>query len=252
MGVMRSTLIGGLVGALVTNRKRQTERVRVFEIGRCFSKDEQAAPVPGFAQPLRLAGLAAGLAAPEQWGMPARRVDFYDVKADIEALLSPRLASFEKIDHPALHPGRSARVVVQGKPIGILGELQPRWVQKYELGSAPVVFELDLAALLETPAIEYTEVSRFPAVVRDIALVVPQTQAAGALQAALRAAAPAIVRDVELFDVYQGKGLSETQKSLAFHIVMQDTQRTLEDAEVEAVVAKLVAVAQSDFAASLR
>jgi phenylalanyl-tRNA synthetase beta chain len=252
MGVMRSTLIGGLVGALITNRKRQTERVRVFEIGRCFSKDEQAAPVPGFEQPLRLAGLAAGLAAPEQWGLPARRVDFYDVKADIEALLSPHLASFEKIDHPALHPGRSASVVVQGKPIGILGELHPRWVQKYELGSAPVVFELDLAALLETPTIAYTEVSRFPAVVRDIALVVPHTQAAGTLQAALRAAAPAIVRDVELFDVYQGKGLDETQKSLAFHIVMQDTQRTLEDAEVEAVVAKLVAVAQNDFAASLR
>ncbi|MFZ2629863.1 MAG: phenylalanine--tRNA ligase subunit beta [Rugosibacter sp.] len=252
MGVMRSTLIGGLVGALITNRKRQTERVRVFEIGRCFSKDEQATPVPGFEQPLRLASLAAGLAAPEQWGLPARRVDFYDVKADIEALLSPRLASFEKIDHPALHPGRSARVVVQGKPIGMLGELHPRWVQKYELGSAPVVFELDLAALLETPAIAYAEVSRFPAVVRDIALVVPQTQAAGTLQAALRAAAPAIVRDVELFDVYQGKGLSETQKSLAFHIVMQDTQRTLEDVEVEAVVAKLVAVAQNDFAASLR
>jgi phenylalanyl-tRNA synthetase beta chain len=143
-------------------------------------------------------------------------------------------------------------VVVQGKPIGILGELHPRWVQKYELGSAPVVFELDLAALLETPTIAYTEVSRFPAVVRDIALVVPHTQAAGTLQAALRAAAPAIVRDVELFDVYQGKGLDETQKSLAFHIVMQDTQRTLEDAEVEAVVAKLVAVAQNDFAASLR
>jgi phenylalanyl-tRNA synthetase beta chain len=252
MGVMRSTLIGGLVGTLATNRKRQAERVRVFEIGRCFIKDEQAATVPGFAQPLRLAGLAAGLAAPEQWGLPARHVDFYDVKADVEAWLSPRNAHFEKADHPALHPGRGARVVVQGKPIGMLGELHPRWVQKYELGSAPVVFELDLAALLEIPAIVYNEVSRFPAVVRDIALVVPQTQAAGILQAALKAAAPAIVRDVELFDVYQGKGLDETQKSLAFHIVMQDTQRTLEDAEVELVVDRLVAVAQNDFAASLR
>jgi phenylalanyl-tRNA synthetase beta chain len=134
----------------------------------------------------------------------------------------------------------------------MLGELHPRWVQKYELGSAPVVFELDLAALLEIPAIEYIEVSRFPAVVRDIALVVPQTQAAGPLWAALRAAAPAVVRDIVLFDVYQGKGLGESQKSLAFHIVMQDTQQTLEDAAVEAVIAKLVAVAQLDFAASLR
>ncbi len=252
MGVMRSSLVGGLVGTLVTNRKRQIERVRIFELGRCFRKNEQASPVPGFDQPLRLAGLAAGFAAPEQWGVPTRRADFHDVKADVEALFSPRHPTFEKTDHPALHPGRSANVHLDGKLVGVLGELHPRWVQKYELGSAPVVFELELAALLETPAIEYIEVSRFPAVVRDIALVVSQTQAAGPLQAALCAAAPPLVRDITLFDVYQGQGLGETQKSLAFHIVMQDTQRTLEDAEIEAVLAGLLAAAQRDFDASLR
>jgi len=252
MGVMRSSLIGGLVGVLVANRKRQAERVRVFELGRCFSKDAGAGPVTGFAQPMRLACLAAGAALPEQWGSAAGRVDFYDIKADVEALFAPRRLEFIKTGHPALHPGRCATVSLDGQAVGILGELHPRWVQKYELGTAPVVFELELAALLETPFPHYDEVSRFPAVIRDLALVVAQSQSLAPLLAALRAAAPAIVRDVALFDVYQGKGLGENEKSLAFRIVMQDTQRTLEDAEVEAVIANLLTVATRDFSASLR
>jgi phenylalanyl-tRNA synthetase beta chain len=252
MGVMRSSLIGGLVGTLVANRRRQTERVRVFELGRCFMRDAGAGPVEGFSQPLRLAGLAAGAALPEQWGSATRRVDFYDIKADVEALFAPRRVEFVKAAHPALHPGRCATVSLDGRPVGVLGELHPRWAQKYELGTAPVVFELDLATVLATPFPEYAEVSRFPAVTRDLALVVPQTQALAPLLAALRVAAPSIVRDVALFDVYQGKGLGESEKSLAFRIVMQDTQRTLEDAEVEAAVASLLAVATRDFNASLR
>jgi hypothetical protein len=148
--------------------------------------------------------------------------------------------------------GSLRRGQLDGRSVGVIGELHPRWVQKYELGTAPVVFELDLAAILSTPFPEYAEVSRFPAVVRDLALVVQQNQVLAPLLAALRAAAPAIVRDVALFDVYQGKGLDESEKSLAFRIVMQDTQRTLEDAEVEAAVASLLAVATRDFNASLR
>ncbi|HEY8857776.1 MAG TPA: phenylalanine--tRNA ligase subunit beta [Rugosibacter sp.] len=252
MSVMRSTLIGGLVDTLVTNRKRQTERVRIFELGRCFFRTDNSALVAGFDQPLRLAGLAAGFAAPEQWDKPARRVDFYDVKADIEVFFSPRELSFEPVIHPALHPGRSARIVLNGQPVGVLGELHPRWVEKYSLGQAPVVFELELAPLLMTLSTEYTEVSRLPTVIRDLALVVPQTLASSSVRNALLTAAPALVRDIILFDVYQGKGLSESQKSLAFHIVMQDTQRTLEDVEIEGVVAKLLAVAQNDFGALLR
>ncbi len=252
MGVMRSTLIGGLVGTLAANRKRQIDRVRVFELGRCFRREAGAGPVDGFAQPLRLGGLAAGPAQPEQWGTPTRRVDFYDVKADVEALFAPRRLEFVKAAHPALHPGRCAEIRLDGVGVGYIGELHPRWVQKYELGTAPVVFELELPALLATPFPAYVEVSRFPAVVRDLALVVPQGQALAPLLDALKAAAPAIVRDVALFDVYQGKGLADSEKSLAFRIVMQDTQRTLEDAEVDAVIADLLAVAGRDFAASLR
>ncbi|MDP1611744.1 MAG: phenylalanine--tRNA ligase subunit beta [Sulfuritalea sp.] len=252
MGVMRSTLIGGLVGTLVANRKRQNERVRIFELGRCFKRDAGAGPVAGFDQPLRLAALATGPAQPEQWGAPGTRVDFYDVKADVEALFAPRRLEFVKTGHPALHPGRCATVSLDGQPVGVVGELHPRWVQKYELGTAPVVFELELPAVLATPFPRYEEVSRFPAVIRDLALVVSQNQALAPLLTALRAAAPAVVRDVALFDVYQGKGLGESEKSLAFRIVMQDTQRTLEDAEVEAVIADLLAVASRDFNASLR
>ncbi|MBP7422281.1 MAG: phenylalanine--tRNA ligase subunit beta [Sulfuritalea sp.] len=252
MGVMRSTLIGGLVGTLAANRKRQIERVRVFEIGRCFRREAGAGPVDGFAQPLRLGALAAGPAQPEQWGVPSRRVDFYDLKADVEALFAPRRVEFAKAAHPALHPARCAELRLDGVGVGYIGELHPRWAQKYQLGTVPVVFEVELSAMLVTPFPAYAEVSRFPVVVRDLALVAPQSQALGPLLAGLKAAAPAIVRDVALFDVYSGKGLAEGEKSLAFRIVMQDTQRTLEDAEVDAVIADLLAVARRDFSASLR
>jgi phenylalanyl-tRNA synthetase beta chain len=228
------------------------ERVRIFELGRCFRREPGAGPVAGFAQPLHLAGLAAGSAFPEQWAAPGSRVDFYDVKADVEALFAPRRPEFVKAAHPALHPGRCADVMLDGRSVGVVGELHPRWVQKYELGTAPVVFELDLNEVQATPFPVYVEVSRFPAVVRDLALVVPQSQTLAPLLAGLRAAAPGIVRDVALFDVYHGKGLGESEKSLAFRIVMQDTLRTLEAREVEEVIAGLLAVATRDFKASLR
>ena len=253
MGVMRTTLIGGLVGVLIANRKRQTERVRVFEIGRVFSRDPAGQPVTGFRQPQRVGGLWAGSALPEQWGAATRPVDYFDVKGDLEALLgvSPRL-TFAKAAHPALHPGRSAQVLLDGKAIGFVGELHPQWVQKYELGSAPVVFEAELDAWLAVGMPVYREVSRFPSVTRDLALVMSREQAVEPLLGALRARASAIVSDIRLFDLYQGKGLPEGQKSLAFRIVMQHTERTLEDAEVEAGVAELIEVARKQFGASLR
>jgi phenylalanyl-tRNA synthetase beta chain len=201
---------------------------------------------------LRLGGLAAGFAVPEQWGAAKTRIDFFDVKGDVEVLFAPRCPTFVKTAHPALHPGRCAAVMLDGRQVGVIGELHPCWVQKYELGTAPVVFDLELTDVLATPFPAYQEVSRFPSVIRDIALVVPQSQPLEPLLAALRAASAEIVRDVALFDVYQGKGLAESEKSLAFRIVMQDTQRTLEDAEVEAVIANLLTVATRDFNASLR
>ena len=252
MGVMRTSLVGGLVSVLSTNRKRQAERVRVFEIGRVFSRDAADQPVAGFHQPVRIAGLWAGSVLPEQWGAPTRQVDFFDVKGDLEALLAPHSPSFEKSLHPALHPGRSARVILDGRDVGILGELHPQWVQKYDLGSAPVVFELELDAWTTTAVPAYREVSRFPAVTRDLALTVAREQPLAPLLAALQARSGSIVRDIRLFDVYQGKGLPEGQKSLAFRIVMQHTERTLGDAEVDSVVGELVEVAGKEFGGALR
>jgi phenylalanyl-tRNA synthetase beta chain len=184
--------------------------------------------------------------------MAARRADFFDAKADVEALLAPVRASFERLEHPALHPGRAAAIIVQDKMIGLVGELHPRWVQKYELDAAPVVFELDLDAVLQQPLPAYQEVSRFPAVVRDLALVVPHEQPAQALLEGLIAVAPVFVREIILFDVYQGKGVDPEKKSLAFRVVMQDTQKTLSDGEVEAAMLRMIEAAAEKFAAKLR
>jgi len=252
MSVMRSSLIGGLVANVVTNRKRQTNRVRVFEIGRCFAHDVAGQPVEGYHQPVRIAALAAGFAKPEQWGEANRNVDFFDVKADLEALLFPRVAEFERASHPALHPGRAACVKIDGKAVGFIGELHPVWVQRYELGTAPVVFELDLDVLLQSVTPAYAELSRFPAVTRDLALVVDQQVASGVLLAGLQAVAPAIVQRIELFDQYQGKGIEPNRKSLAFRVVMQETQRTLEDVEVDAAMNALTRHAEEALGAKLR
>ena len=256
MGVMRSSLIGSLVGTLAFNLKRRENRVRVFEIGRCFVRDERAEPVAGYSQPLRLAVLCAGPALPEQWGEPTRNADFFDAKCDLEALFAPRPLRFEKAAHPALHPGRSATVLLDGKAVGIIGELHPQWVQKYELAglgnTAPVAFEIELSALMDQPLPHLREVSRFPAVVRDLALVVALDQPLQTLLDGMRAIAPGIVRGIELFDVYQGKGIGTNQKSLAFRIVMQDTEKTLADSDADEVIRKLIALAGQEFGATVR
>jgi len=252
MSVMRSSLIGGLVANLVGNLNRRIERIRVFETGRCFLRDDQGESIAGYRQPKRIAGLAAGPTAPEQWGMAARRADFYDAKADVEALLAPLTASYERVTHPALHPGRAAAVLLDGKAIGVVGELHPLWVQKYEIGSAPVVFELDIDSVLQHPLPAYREISRYPTVVRDIALVVDQAVPAQALKDCLSEAAPTFVREVLLFDLYHGKGVDPEKKSLAFRVVMQDTDRTLSDGEVEAAIMEMIEAAARKFAAKLR
>src|SRR5690606_12030278 len=163
-------------------------------------------------QPMRIAALAAGPAVAEQWGVATRRADFFDLKSDLEALLAPRKAEFVPVSHPALHPGRTAEVRIDGEPVGVIGELHPQWVEARDLGAAPVLFELDLEAALASPVPAFGELSRFPIVARDIALVVDQQVAVADLMAALNRAAPAIVRSLELFDVYAGKGVEEGKR----------------------------------------
>jgi phenylalanyl-tRNA synthetase beta chain len=252
MAVMRSSLIGGLISNLVTNLKRKQSRVRLFETGRSFHKDTQAIPVAGFYQPWNLAGLAYGTALPEGWGSDGRKVDFYDLKGDLEALLAPAQLRFEKLVHPALHPGRAAKVLLDGKEIGCLGEVHPEWVQKYDLPQAPVVFELDFSAVTAVKVPSYSEVSKFPAVIRDLAVVVDHGLALQSLLDGLNGQKNPLVKDIQLFDVYAGKGVAENKKSLALRIVMQDTQRTLLDSEVDAAVQQLVSCLEQAFGAQLR
>jgi phenylalanyl-tRNA synthetase beta chain len=252
MAVMRSTLFGGLIANLVTNLKRKQSRVRLFEVGRTFHRDADASPVKGFHQPWKLSGLAFGGALPEGWGSGARKVDFYDVKGDLEALLAPAVLRFEKLAHPALHPGRAARILLEGKEIGCLGEVHPEWVQKYDLPQAPVVFELDFESLKAASVPAYAEVSKFPPVIRDLAIVVDQDVALQTLLDGIKGQVSGLVQDVQLFDVYVGKGVPENKKSLAFRIVMQDTQRTLQDSEVDAAMQQLVSCFEQAFGAQLR
>lgn len=252
LSVMRSSLIGGLVANLSANLKRRVERVRIFELGRCFLRDGGDEEVAGYRQPLRLGILCAGTAVPLQWGSKTRNADFFDAKADLEALLSPRVGKFERLVHPALHPGRAAAVVLDGASVGVIGEVHPQWVDKYELSCAPLVIEIDLSVLFQAPIPRYKEVSRFPAVMRDLALVVADDVPLTALIEALRGCAPQIVVSVELFDLYVGEGVETGQKSLAFRVVMQDTRRTLADAEVDAALAVMIENAEQKFAAKLR
>ncbi|TIC81403.1 phenylalanine--tRNA ligase subunit beta [Crenobacter intestini] len=247
MSVMRSTLIGGLVDTLCGNLNRKQPRVRVFEIARVFNKADE-----GFAQPEKVAALAWGPRVPEQWAERAERVDFYDVKADVEALLFPRVAEFRRAAHPALHPGRAAEVLVDGVVVGVLGELHPRWVQAYDLPSAPVLFELDFASLQSRTPVKARAVSRFQGVRRDLAFVVAESVEAAALLSTLRKVAGELVTEVALFDVYRGKGVEEGKKSLALRVQLQAMDRTLNDEDVEAVIAAMVAAAAEEHHAVLR
>jgi phenylalanyl-tRNA synthetase beta chain len=202
LDVMRASLLGGLLETLRTNVNRKQTRVRLFEIGRCFLRREG-----GFAQPLRVGAVAAGPALPEQWDGGKRPVDFFDVKGDVEALAAPLTVQTEAAAHPALHPGRSARVLVDGQEAGWIGELHPRLAQAFELPAAPVVFELDLEPLSQGRQPVARSVSKLPLVRRDIAVVIDEKIPAQSVVDALMALKPPVVDHIALFDVYRGPGV---------------------------------------------
>ncbi|AXV90865.1 MULTISPECIES: phenylalanine--tRNA ligase subunit beta [Ralstonia solanacearum species complex] len=263
--VMRSTLIGGLLDKVRYNLNRKASRVRLFEVGRVFQRDADVADgglsVAGYAQPMRAGGIAYGPATEEQWGVQARAVDFFDVKGDVESLLWPLQVRFERAEHPALHPGRAARVVLDGRAIGWIGELHPRWLQKYDLPTAPVVWELDLDVITAVGLPAYREVPRVPAVTRDIALVVRQDVAVQDLVDTFEKAAVGMpwqryLQGVVLFDEFRPKAATAAigvqEKSLAFRITLQDTDSTLQDDIVDAATQQLIRAAGDAFGARLR
>ncbi|MBC7489393.1 MAG: phenylalanine--tRNA ligase subunit beta [Glaciimonas sp.] len=250
MSVMRSSLVAGLVENVKYNLNRKASRVRIFESGTVFllNPEVQDGPlsVAGFDQPKHVAGLAYGPYVQEQWGQASRVVDFFDVKADLEALFAPVTLRFAKIDHPALHPGRAAQVLLDGKVVGFIGGLHPRLQQKYELPLVPVVFEVDAAALQQREVPKYVEISKFPAAVRDLAVVVKQWVQAQDLLDIFAAEKRTnnicrILQAFVLFDEYYGKGLENDEKSLAFRFTLQDTENTLRDDNVDATIAALIA-----------
>ena len=261
MSVMRSNLVGSLLANVRYNVNRKAGRVRVFEVGAVFKRNAEVQDGPlsvaGFEQPKRVAAMAYGPVNDEQWGEKTRPVDFFDLKADLEALFAPSVLRFVKGEHPALHPGRSAFVELDGKRIGFIGELHPRWLQKYDLPQAPVVFEVDAEALCLRSVPAYAEISKFPGATRDLALVVKQAVAAQEVLDCFHAEIAAnpggkIVQAVVLFDEYRGKGLETDEKSLAFRFGMQDTQSTLQDDAVDAIMAAVARAAQEKVGAKLR
>lgn len=228
LAVMRTQLVGGLVDILRYNLNRKTERVRVFEIGRVFCPDESVVDGPwtvkGIRQPKRIAGLAYGTAADLQWGIETRRVDFFDVKGDIERLVAPLKVRYVPETVPGLHPGRSAGVYLGEKRIGFLGELHPRTAREYELPHAPIVFELEVDDLVDIPVPSYEPISKFQPMHRDLAVVVPAAVAVDTLTDAVWAAKKidhrlASLEVFSLFDLYRPKNVEGTdEKSLAFKI----------------------------------
>ena len=254
--VMRTTLLGSLVDVVRRNHSRKVPRIRVFEVGRVFLRDPAMEPGPlsvaGVRQPVRIGGAAYGPTLAEQWDAPEHPVGFFEMKGDLEAVCAPLALHCEPARHPAFHPGRAARVLIAGKPAGWLGELHPKWLARYELPQPPVFFELDAAALLEVALPEPRVPSRFPPVIRDIALVFPEDTPAQAVFDAMEAEKPPIVHSVRLFSLYRGAGLPSGRKSLAFRVVMQHTERTLTDAEADAARDALVGLLGRKFSASLR
>ena len=263
MSVMRSSLIGSLLQVLKFNADRKAERVCVFELGRVFRRDASVqgsdSTVEGFDQPMRVAALAWGPEQPLGWQGKARLVDYFDVKGDVEALLAPRQAQFVPVEHPALHPGRSAQVLLDGVAIGHVGELHPRWRQAWDLTSAPVVFELALDAVLARLVPQAQGVAKHQPAQRDIAVIVPEAVTHQQLMQAIHAApTEGLLQAAVLFDIYRpkadavGGALAVGEKSLAVRLTLGSAEATLADAQIDAAMQAVITHLAQQLGARLR
>ncbi len=252
MAAMRTNLWSGLLQTILYNQNRQQTRIRVFEVGRSFVPHMQT-----IVQAPMLAGAICGLALTKQWGMPSREADFFDAKADVEALLSlagsPSEARFRSAKHPALHPGQAAEITTpEGDIIGVMGVLHPELQTKLGLDRAVVLFELKLAALQSAKTPVFREISKFPAIRRDLAILVTANKVAQSVMDCVAHTAGKLLVDLELFDEYRGKGIDSGRKSLTLGLTFQDSSRTLSESEIEKLMAEIVSVLQSAFGATLR
>ncbi len=248
MSTMRSSLWGSHLEVLTYNLNRQVSRLNIFEIAQIFQGAKK-----DFIETEVISGLSYGSFMPEQWSDKIRDIDFYDMKAHVEGLTSKPL-TFKRSDKTplALHPGQSAEVFLEGQSIGWVGKLHPKWQQHFSLPKAPLIFELKIEILLQDKAFQYEDISKFLPVRRDIAIVVDASvEVDSILDAVYKAKIPCLNR-IALFDLYQGKGIAENKKSVAFLILMQDTSKTLVDSEVDFSVSKIVELLEKQFGATLR
>ena len=258
LGSMRPSLLPGLVAALARNAARQQSRVRLFELGKVFEGRDPEGQKHGQGEAPReiprIAAVACGNARAEQWDQATRAVDFHDLKGDLDSLAA--LAGAELEYRPAApawgHPGRSAEVLRDGRPLGWIGQVHPRLQQALGLDAAVVAFELDLDPLLQRAIPAATALSRYPSVRRDLAFVVAEDVPWAAVDATVRKAAGPVLKQLLLFDRYQGKGVEAGFKSLAMGLILQEDSRTLTDREVETLVAEVVAALRGVHGAEIR
>jgi phenylalanyl-tRNA synthetase beta chain len=251
MSVMRPSVLPGLLSTLSYNLNRQRERVRLFEEGLVFERRDGA-----ITQTRKLAGLVYGSVNPISWNQPKQAVDFYDIKGAVESLLNLGLGAgayeFVKGEHSALHPGQCAEVRCKGEPIGFVGALHPRLQRHFGCPSKAYLFELDTAALVEGRLPAASALSRYPEVSRDLSVVVSAGIAASDLAACIRVNAGDDLTELTTFDVYEGPGVGEGRKSIAFGLTWQHPSRTLSDEEISAIIAKCIKALESEFNAELR
>lgn len=254
MSAMRLSLWSGLIGAAVYNQNRQQPRVRIFESGLRFVPD--AAAENGVRQEVMLAGLLTGNRSNEHWGQESKTVDFFDMKGDLEAVLelTGRLddVKFEACSNPALHPGQSAALVLDGEQIGFIGALHPELERKLDLNGRTMLFEVLWDKISQRTITSAQSISRFPANRRDIAIVVNESVSAQNIIDECRKVGGNQLVGVNLFDVYRGKGVNDGCKSLAISLTLQDTSRTLEEEEIANAVSGIVEALKVRFQASLR
>jgi phenylalanyl-tRNA synthetase beta chain len=246
LSVMRTGLWGGLLDVLRYNLNRKQERAFLFEVGAVYHQHAE-----GYQEETRVSGLAYGSALPEQWAATGVEVDFFDVKAHVNRLLGVE-AVYEKAEHSALHPGQSARILLDGAVVGLLGKLHPKWQQHYALPKNTYLFELNLAAVLAKSLPSYQEVSKIMPVRRDLAIVIEEAITVQSVLDVINQAAIPYVEEVALFDLYQGKGIAENKKSLALSVLMHNTTVTLTDADVDASMVNLLELLKVKFGAELR
>lgn len=249
LSVMRTTLWAGLIGAWQYNRQRQVNRQRLFEAGVCFAQQDGEV-----VETLRIGGLAAGSASVEHWDAKARAADFFDVKGDVAALFGPAADEFrfEAAQHPALHPGRSARILRGGSGIGWIGELHPRAVVELDLPETPLVFELDWTAIRDLAVPSAQALSEFPSSRRDIAVVVAEAVTAQALIDSARRAGGNLLQKVLVFDIYRGESLGKACKSVALGLIFNDYSRTLTVEDVDVATVSITEGLARDVGAAIR